>query len=65
MNSEFWNIFQWNSIGFSDRNCSKSGWVVLKKSTTEWTTVMETETKSKISAVKFWPNLNPVYIFGL
>jgi hypothetical protein len=19
MNSEFWNIFQWNSIGFSDR----------------------------------------------
>ncbi len=26
MNSEFWNIFQWNSNGFSDRNCSKSGW---------------------------------------
>jgi hypothetical protein len=29
MNSEFWNIFQWNSNGFSDRNCSKSGWELL------------------------------------
>jgi hypothetical protein len=27
MNSEFWNIFQGNSNGFSDRNCSESGWV--------------------------------------
>jgi hypothetical protein len=26
MNSEFWNIFQWNSNGFSDRNCSESDW---------------------------------------
>jgi hypothetical protein len=27
MNSEFRNIFQVNSHGFSDRNCSESGWV--------------------------------------
>jgi hypothetical protein len=25
---------------------------------------METETKTKVSSVKIWPNLNPVYIFG-
>jgi hypothetical protein len=37
----------------------------IEKSTTEWTTAMETQTKSKVSSVKIWPNLNPVYIFGL
>ncbi len=31
MNSEFWNIFQWNSNGFSDRNPnrSESGWAAI------------------------------------
>jgi hypothetical protein len=27
--------------------------------------VMETEKKIKVSSVKIWPILNPVYIFGL
>jgi hypothetical protein len=53
MNSEFWNIFQGNPNGFSDRNCSESGWEIRVRGTNLTNTKLKTNYKQQAKLKTF------------